>query len=400
MLLTETFWLALKNIWSNKMRTFLTMLGIIIGVTAVIVIVGLGNGITKSVEESFAAMGTDILQLTVWGRGTSRNISVDGVYRIVDENSDLLKGVSPNIYFSGNVRVGNTTFRYTSVYGGNEELLSMRNYKIAEGRGIQYMDIVDHKQVCVIGDYLAREGFGGDAVGKTIKIGAYKFRIVGVLAPKVESADLQMGGDDDRIYLPYSTAMRLSSTSTVNDYIVTMTNDQYVSQAKAALENSLYNVFQDDSVYYVYSMGEMLDVKNATISMAITVLAVIAGISLVVGGIGIMNIMLVSVTERTREIGIRKALGARESVIMLQFVMEAATTSAMGGVFGILLGYGISSVATSVLPSIIDMTVKVSPTMSSVVVAFGISVGIGVLFGYLPALRAARLNPIEALRYD
>ncbi len=400
MLLTETFWLALKNIWSNKMRTFLTMLGIIIGVTAVIVIVGLGNGITKSVEESFAAMGTDILQLTVWGRGTSRNISVDGVYRIVDENSDLLKGVSPNIYFSGNVRVGTTTFRYTSVYGVNEEFLSMRNYKIAEGRGIQYMDIVDHKQVCVIGDYLAREGFGGDAVGKTIKIGAYKFRIVGVLAPKVESADLQMGGDDDRIYLPYSTAMRLSSTSTVNDYIVTMTNDQYVSQAKAALENSLYNVFQDDSVYYVYSMGEMLDVKNATISMAITVLAVIAGISLVVGGIGIMNIMLVSVTERTREIGIRKALGARESVIMLQFVMEAATTSAMGGVFGILLGYGISSVATSVLPSIIDMTVKVSPTMSSVVVAFGISVGIGVLFGYLPALRAARLNPIEALRYD
>ena len=212
---------------------------------------------------------------------------------------------------------------------------------------------------------------------------------------------MQQGNDDDCIYLPYTTAMRLSQKSTADSYICIMVDENQANEAKAAVEQGLYDIFKSDSAYYVYSASEWLEEMNEMINMVIIILTGIASISLLVGGIGIMNIMLVSVTERTREIGIRKALGAKERVILSQFVVEAATTSALGGVLGIVLGYIVSMAANRILPMIsssIDVTV--SPSFNSIVVAFGISVGIGVLFGYLPAKRAARLNPIEALRYD
>ena len=167
------------------------------------------------------------------------------------------------------------------------------------------------------------------------------------------------------------------------------------------VEQKLYSVFSDDDAYTVSSMAELVEEMNSMVNMIIYILAGIAAISLVVGGIGIMNIMLVSVTERTREIGIRKALGAKESAIMRQFVIEAATTSSLGGVLGILLGYGLSALATSVIANIMpDTPITVSPSLLAVVVAFGVSTGIGVVFGYLPAKKAANLNPIDALRYD
>ncbi len=397
---TETFSLAIKNIWSNKLRTILTMLGIIIGVTAVIVIVGLGTGMTNSVRESFASMGINSMTVSVWGRGTSRNATVDDFYRIVEENPVWLEAASPEIYMNGTVKVATESYNYTNVKGVNEEYLGMKSCRVAQGRGIQYMDIQENKNVCVIGAYLARIAFNGNAVGETIKVGANKFRIVGVLAPKVEQEDMQEGSEDDCVYVPYSTAMRLSAMSIPNSYVVTMTDENYATQAKAALEEGLYAIYNDENAYYVYSMSEQLEVMNETISMVIIVLTLIASISLLVGGIGIMNIMLVSVTERTREIGIRKALGAREGAILLQFVMEAATTSALGGVLGIVMGYILAAAINKIMPLIMEVDSYVTPTIGSVVVAFGISVGIGVFFGYLPARRAARLNPIDALRYD
>ena len=397
---TETFSLAIKNIWSNKLRTILTMLGIIIGVTAVIVIVGLGTGMTNSVRESFASMGINSMTVSVWGRGTSRNATVDDFYRIVEENPVWLEAAPPEIYMNGTVKVATESYNYTNVKGVNEEYLGMKSCRVAQGRGIQYMDIQENKNVCVIGAYLARIAFNGNAVGETIKVGANKFRIVGVLAPKVEQEDMQEGSEDDCVYVPYSTAMRLSAMSIPNSYVVTMTDENYATQAKAALEEGLYAIYNDENAYYVYSMSEQLEVMNETISMVIIVLTLIASISLLVGGIGIMNIMLVSVTERTREIGIRKALGAREGAILLQFVMEAATTSALGGVLGIVMGYILAAAINKIMPLIMEVDSYVTPTIGSVVVAFGISVGIGVFFGYLPARRAARLNPIDALRYD
>ena len=400
-MIIETFRQAIQNVWSNKLRTFLTMLGIIIGVMAVIVIVGLGNGMTKSMRDSFSAMGTNTLSIQIWGYG-SRTATVDDLYDIVKKNPELLSSISPQLDFSDNTpKVGTTTYRYSEMYGVDENYIEMKGYTLAKGRNIQYMDIADNKQICVIGDYINRTAYGGNAVGQTIKLGPYKFRIVGVLKAKISNSDQQEGSDDDAVYLPYTTVMRLSNTSTNQSYIAIMTDESKANDAKAVMEASLYNLFKSENAYYVYSASEFLEEMNKMIHMVIVILTGIASISLLVGGIGIMNIMLVSVTERTREIGIRKALGAKERVILAQFVVEAATTSALGGFLGIVLGYVVSMAANRILPMVASgVDVTVSPSFNSIVVAFGISVGIGVLFGYLPAKRAARLNPIEALRYD
>ena len=400
-MIVETFRQAIQNVWSNKLRTFLTMLGIIIGVMAVIVIVGLGNGMTQSMRDSFSAMGTNTLSINIWGYG-SRTVTVEDVYAIGTKNPDLIQSISPQIDFSSNTpKVGTTTYRYSNVAGVDENFTSMKNYTVAQGRGLQYMDMKDNKQVCVIGDYLNRVAYGGRGVGQTIKLGAYKFRIVGVLNAKVNNTSMQQGSDDDCVYLPYTIAMRLSNTAMASSYIAIMSDESKANEAKAVVEASLTDLFKSDSAFYVYSASEWLEEMNNMINMVIVILTGIASISLLVGGIGIMNIMLVSVTERTREIGIRKALGAKERVILSQFVVEAATTSALGGVLGIVLGYIVSMAANHVLPMISsDIDVTVSPSFNSIAVAFGISVFIGVLFGYLPAKRAARLNPIEALRYD
>ena len=400
-MIVETFRQAIQNVWSNKLRTFLTMLGIIIGVMAVIVIVGLGNGMTQSMRDSFSAMGTNTLSINIWGYG-SRTVTVEDVYAIGTKNPDLIRSISPQIDFRSNTpKVGTTTYRYSNVAGVDENFTSMKNYTVAQGRGLQYMDMKDNKQVCVIGDYLNRVAYGGRGVGQTIKLGAYKFRIVGVLNAKVNNTSMQQGSDDDCVYLPYTIAMRLSNTAMASSYIAIMSDESKANEAKAVVEAYLTDLFKSDSAFYVYSASEWLEEMNNMINMVIVILTGIASISLLVGGIGIMNIMLVSVTERTREIGIRKALGAKERVILSQFVVEAATTSALGGVLGIVLGYIVSMAANHVLPMISsDIDVTVSPSFNSIAVAFGISVFIGVLFGYLPAKRAARLNPIEALRYD
>ena len=400
-MIVETFRQAIQNVWSNKLRTFLTMLGIIIGVMAVIVIVGLGNGMTQSMRDSFSAMGTNTLSINIWGYG-SRTVTVEDVYAIGTKNPDLIRSISPQIDFSNNTpKVGTTTYRYSTVAGVDENFTSMKNYTVAQGRGLQYMDMKDNKQVCVIGDYLNRVAYGGRGVGQTIKLGPYKFRIVGVLNAKVNNTSMQQGSDDDCIYLPYTIAMRLSNTAMASSYIAIMSDESKANEAKAVVEAYLTDLFKSDSAFYVYSASEWLEEMNKMINMVIVILTGIASISLLVGGIGIMNIMLVSVTERTREIGIRKALGAKERVILAQFVVEAATTSALGGFLGIVLGYVVSMAANRILPMVASgVDVTVSPSFNSIAVAFGISVGIGVLFGYLPAKRAARLNPIEALRYD
>ena len=393
----ETFQLSLKNIWGSKMRTFLTMLGIIIGVTAVIVIVGLGNGMQGYIEDSFADMGTDSLTVMILGRGSSRSVSEEQMYELVEENQDTLKLISPTVSVSFSPKIGSDTTS-SSVTGVSEDYFTMKGYDIAQGRGLQYMDMENRAKVCVIGQYLNMAYFGGNAVGQTLKVGPNTLTVVGVMA--AETDDLEEGGTDDCVFLPYSTAARMSFTGTIGNYTITVQDKDNISGAIAVVENALYQIFEDDDAYNVSSMSEMLDTMNSMVNMIIYILAAIAAISLVVGGIGIMNIMLVSVTERTREIGIRKALGAKEGAIMRQFVIEAATTSALGGVLGILLGFGLSSVATAVITNILEAKLTVSPSMGAVLLAFGVSTGIGIVFGYLPAKKAARLNPIDALRYE
>ena len=394
----ESFQLALANIRGSKMRSFLTMLGIIIGVSAVIVIVGLGNGMQRYMEDSFAEMGTNTLTVNIMGRGSSRSVSEEQMYEMVAENRDYLESISPTVTMNGSVKIGSETASSTSVSGVSEDFFSMKGYEVSQGRGLQYVDVADRKKVCVIGSYLNQAYFGGMAVGEKIKIGENQFTIVGVMAQEADT--MEEGGTDDCVFVPYSTAARFSFTGTIGSYLITVVDEDQAETCVTIVEDGLYDVFENDSAYTVVSMAEMLDTMNSMINVLITILAAIAAISLVVGGIGIMNIMLVSVTERTREIGIRKALGAKECYILRQFVIEAAVTSAIGGIIGIIVGYALSSVATTIIAVLLETAMTVSPSIGSVLLAFGISAGIGIIFGYLPAKKAANLNPIDALRYD
>ena len=261
-------------------------------------------------------------------------------------------------------------------------------YEIREGRP-DYTG-----KVCVIGAYVADELYGSaeKAYGETIKVNGYAFQIVGVV--EQQDDDLEEGGTDDFLFMPYSCAIKMARNASINNYTFTIRDLSAATEGKTLIENFLYEKFKNEDLYTVTAMSEMLDSLNSMIAMVSAGLGGIAGISLLVAGVGVMNIMLVSVTERTREIGIRKALGAKRSVIMQQFVIEAAVTSSLGGVIGILLG----SIATSTIGALAGLTA--TPTPMAVIVSFSVSVGIGLLFGYMPASRAAKLNPIDALRSE
>ena len=398
MSILESFALAVKNILSSKTRTLLTMLGIVIGVAAVIVIVGLGNGLEKYMTDSFSGLGTNTLTVSVSSRGSTRSLSVDDMYDIVEENSQYLDLCSPTVTMPGMVKIGSDTLSATSVQGVSEEYLDIAGLTVESGRNLLYSDMVSRTRVCVVGAYLNLAYFGGSAVGQTLRVYGQSYTIVGVLAQQEDI--LEEGGSDDCLYLPYTTAARVAGE--VSSYTITMVDENYIDESVTALESALYAVFASDSYYTVTSMAEMVETMTSMINILVGVLAGIAAISLVVGGIGIMNIMLVSVTERTREIGIRKSLGAKGRDIRGQFIIEAGTTSAIGGVIGILLGILLANVFTAVVGMVMPTAEGFAaiPSAGGILVSFGVSVGIGVLFGYLPANKAAKLNPIDALRYD
>ena len=398
MTLYQSFLMAISNIMSRKVRSLLTMLGIIIGVVAVIVIIGLGNGLEKYMVDSFKSMGTDLLSVNVFGRGSTRTISVDDMYEILDDNPEYFTVMSPTVPLSGAVKIGNETVKRTTVTGTGEDYMVMKQYNLSQGRFINYVDISKRHKVAVVGAYLNNEFFGGEAVGKTMRINGQVLEIVGVL--EAETDEIEEGGTDDAVYLPYSTAAKISGNNTISSYSYAMVSEDDVKAAKQVIDDVLFDVYGDQDAYMIISMTELLSMMSSTIDIMITILAAIAGISLVVGGIGIMNIMLVSVSERTREIGIRKALGAKRHNIMQQFVIEAATTSALGGLIGIGLGYALSSLAGKIIMIALDTELQVTASFSAAFGAFAISAGIGILFGYLPARKAAMLNPIEALRYE
>ena len=393
----ESFKMAVGNIRTSKMRSFLTMLGIIIGVAAVIVIVGMGNGMEIYMTEQFESMGTNTLTVSIYGRGTGRTVTDEDMYDIVERNSDALELLSPTVTMQSPAKIGTDTITSTSITGVSEDCFTIKDYDVAMGRGLQYVDMLKRSRVCVVGTYLNQEYFGGNALGQTIKIGGTPFTVVGILN---EIGDSTEYSSDNAIFVPYTTAARLSNMGTISSYTVTVTDVNNSTWSKGVLEKELFDIFEDENAYTVISMAEILDLMTQMLDVMIAVLAAIAAISLLVGGIGIMNIMLVSVSERTREIGVRKALGAKERYIMSQFVIEAATTSAIGGAVGILFGEGLSSLATAIIVAALDTDLAVTPSAGSIALAVGISVAIGILFGYLPAKKAARLNPIDALRHD
>ena len=405
----QSFRLALKSLMTSKMRALLTMLGIIIGVGAVIVLTSLGNGMQNMMNEQFEKLGANLVQvqLFMYG-GDSRSVDPDDMYELVDKYPQYISGVTPYVSAQLAVRQGSEDFERTSIYGVGETFLNergatMSGQNLGKGRFISYIDAARYQNVCVIGAYLEEEAFQGDALGKQLSIGGEHFTVIGVLE---KNSDMSEGSGDDIIYLPYTTALRLSGSADASMYMFTSTSKDTAATAKGIIENRLYKTFQSSDYYFVMTSAEMMDAMNAMMGTMMAVLVAIAAISLLVGGIGIMNIMLVSVTERTREIGIRKSLGAKRKDIRGQFIIEAGTTSAIGGVLGILVGIGLASLAGSLIGGMMTSsmgggsTFSAVPNLSSVAVAFGVSVGIGILFGYLPAKKAAALNPIDALRYE
>ena len=388
----KSFFLALSNILFDKMRSLLTMLGIIIGVAAVIILISLMNGMTGMMEDEFAELGTNTITVTVQDRGGSRTVDEDDFYNLVSDNSDVLTGVSPTVSVPKATIKDSTEDISTSLTGVNEEYADIQRLNVEHGRFLQYIDIKKKNNVCVVGTYIQKEFFGTEsALNNTIKINGNTFTIVGVLEEKSES---ESGGSDDVVYIPYTTAVQMGSSKFINSYTIATPSKDYVDRGISVVKKMLSNTVGDDDYYNVTSLAQMMDMMNEMMDTMEMLLVCIAGISLLVGGIGIMNIMLVSVTERTREIGIRKSLGAKAKDIMMQFVIEAGTVSGVGGVIGIVVG----SVAAIVFGNMLGLSA--TPSISAIAIAFGVSVGIGILFGYLPAKNAAKLNPIEALRHD
>lgn len=390
----KSFSMAISSIINNKMRSFLTMLGIIIGIMAVIVLVSVMNGLTGEVTDMFNEIGTTSITVSIQPRSIKK-LDPDDMFDWADQNPELFSQVSPNVTLSGTVKTSSSgdDSIMTSCKGVSENYIDMKDMTVAFGRFLQYIDCEREMKTCVIGTYQALYFFNSasGALNQELKINGVPYKIVGVLE---ETEDSTQSSGDDIIYIPYTTAMKASGSTVVSSYTVMATSEDMVTPAVNSIKTLLNDKIGDSDYYTVTSMLSMIDTMTDIMNKMSMVLVAIAGISLLVGGIGIMNIMLVSVTERTREIGIRKSLGAKHKHIMTQFVMEAATVSCLGGIIGIILGSTLAILAGKLLG------MSTNPSIGAIGVAFGVSVAIGIAFGFLPARKAAQLNPIDALRYD
>lgn len=328
----QSFSMALKSIFNNKMRSFLTMLGIIIGVGSVITLVSVMQGTQRKVMEEYAKMGTNKINVNYYDWNVDLT---DELYKFCLSLNDEVLGVTPNSSQSIKIRYKTKNWQ-PEVYFGNDKFDICLNYELEKGRTISYSDIRNRVKVCVIGSTIQKEFFGlEDPIDKKIKIGGNEFTVVGLYKSK---SDSQQYSYDDMVLVPQSLQRTLTGSRRVENFTVKAKSAETTKTAKAEIENFLKSRLSNEWSYNVYTANEWMEQDNQMTTMLTLVVGGIAGISLLVGGIGIMNIMLVSVSERTREIGIRMAIGAPRRAIISQFLIEAATISACGGILGILLG--------------------------------------------------------------
>ena len=383
--------MAIKSILSNKVRSLLTMLGVIIGVCSVIALIGIGQGTTNMITDQLKSAGANTLTVQVTGRG-SKTMDPKDIVKFTEENPDLFFGVTPNV--SGSVMSKNGVYNSnrTSLEGVNDKYFTIRNTNVTAGRLITANDVDNRLNVALVGTYIQNELFGGESpIGKQIKLNGDLFDIVGVLEEKGDGSE---SSQDNRVIIPYSVAVRLLNNATVRVFVVQAKDENTVDAANTKLKQFLYKYFSSTDAYTVQNQKELMDTLDQAIGTLTGMLAGIAAISLLVGGIGIMNIMLVSVSERTREIGIRKAIGAKRRDILAQFLIESAMVSAIGGVIGIVLGVTLSMS----LGNLIGVTA--APDTLTILGSFSFSMFMGVFFGFNPANKASKLNPIEALRFE
>lgn len=392
--LIQSFKMSMKSIMGNKGRSALTMLGIIIGVASVIILTGIGGGATKSISDSMAEMGTKLVTVNMmFMRNSSRTIDVEDMQEFLDENPDLVSEMSPSMSSNVTAKSGNvnTTMSLTA-YNSSYPNIQANAAKLQSGRFISDADVLNRKYVCVVGSYVKEEMFGGlDPVGETIKLNGRKFTIVGCYE---EGDDSTEESTDNKVTIPYTTAIRFLKQARLSTFYFSAASEETVEAAVTALTAFISNKLGSSDGFRVTSVAEMLESLDEMTATMTTMLAGIAAISLVVGGIGIMNIMTVTVSERTREIGIRKAIGARTTDILLQFLIESIVLSGMGGIVGIVFGIA----ACGAVGKLISMDTVIQTNM--VVMSFAFSIIIGVFFGIAPARRAAKLHPIDALRSE
>lgn len=385
----QAFRMAVKSILSSKMRSFLTMLGIIIGIFSVIVLIAMGEGTKKDISDSISSMGTNLITISLTGN-RDRKITTDEIADL--KTMPGIEDIAPVITSSVNAKAGNTSMQ-ASLEASDPGYASIRNVNVQEGRFISDEDVEGRLKVAVIGVDVVDQAFEkNEAVGKTITLNGTNFLVIGVLQAKGTS---MAGSNDNKIIIPISTAQRFLKNTSIRTFYVQATSPDMVDSAQAQLELFLTKKTNGESnAYRVMNQTELLETRSEAADKFTMMLAGIAAISLVVGGIGIMNIMLVSVTERTREIGIRKAIGAKRKNILTQFLIEALCVSGVGGMLGVMLGF----VGCQILPKILKQSVVMSGKV--VLLSFIFSAGVGIIFGLYPASKASKLRPIDALRYE
>ncbi len=403
---TNLFRIALRALVRNKLRAFLTMLGIIIGVASVIAMLALGEGSKRSITDEMSSMGSNLVMVmpnfqrrggVSLGASISMALKYSDVTAIRNEAASI-SAVSPTVNANGQVIYGNQNTQ-TSVYGVSEEYIDIRKMKIQSGRIFTETEIRSMAKVCILGQTVVENlfGEGADPVGISIRIKNLPFEIIGVLEDKGESG---MGQDqDDMILAPYTTVQRrLAAIDYINGIYCSAVSEEKSAAAIEEVEEILRRTHKlkesDENDFRVMSQSELIETVSTITNIMTLLLGAIASISLLVGGIGIMNIMFVSVTERTREIGLRMSIGGRGKDILRQFLVESMLLSIAGGIFGIIFGYIIAKGAGTL------MSTDTYITTQSVVLAFVVCFAIGVFFGWYPARKAANLNPIDALRYE
>lgn len=394
---SESIKMSFQNIFSNKMRSFLTTLGIIIGVTAVIALITIVQGVTDYVMGQFSEMGAGKLTVTAYGTALKSGLSETDLAQISEV--EHITGISPTASLTASAARNGEVLETVSISGKND-VYFRNNDIIAYGRGFTPLDMTGDVYVCVIDDDVAKGLFlGENPVGQTLMINGFTYTVIGIEGTNNDlmaamSASMN-GGVDGSVIIPYKNALKMIGAANVTSLEVYIGDTNYTDQIIDDIEDILYTAFNNnDDGYSIFNMEELLDVMNTMYGMMGTMLAGIASIALLVGGIGIMNMMLVSVTERTKEIGLRKALGAEPMRIQLQFLIESVVLSLVGGVIGIILGLIISFVAAILLGT----TFVIS--WGAIALGFGFSAGVGILFGWVPAKKASELNPIDALRSE
>ncbi len=391
-MLLESARMSVANIFQNRLRSFLTILGIMIGVTAVIALVTTISGVSSSISDSFSSMGASTMTLTATGTDLKAGLSADDLEEI--SALEHVEGVSPSVSLSVTVARGDAYETGVRVSGRNDDYFRHEADALARGRSINALDLDASNRVCLISQDLVDTFFYGvDPVGEEIYLDNVRFTVVGLLAEDADSSVTSMLSGSDEIVIPYTTALKMNGETMVNSLTVYIDDANAAAAVEGELETCLDAIFNyEDDTYTITTMESIADTMQSMLSMMSALLGGIASIALLVGGIGIMNMMLTSVTERTVEIGLKKAIGARPGQIQAQFLIESFLLSMVGGLAGVVLGVALSAILCSV------MGTNFTLSYGAIALGVGFSAAVGIIFGWSPARKASRLNPIDALR--